>query len=79
MANSPSAQTTQARDSSGQSYIICKRKLGKLKVSELGFGCMRNSPGHCGPGMGRAISIRVIRDAYDRGIRFFDTAGVYDP
>jgi aryl-alcohol dehydrogenase-like predicted oxidoreductase len=55
------------------------RKLGGLEVSELGFGCMSNSPGHYGPGVERAQSIRVIRDAYDRGIRFFDTAEVYGP
>ena len=55
------------------------RKLGKLEVSELGFGCMSNSPGHYGPGVDRATSIRLIRDAYERGISFFDTAEVYGP
>ncbi|HEL4257162.1 TPA: aldo/keto reductase [Stenotrophomonas maltophilia] len=55
------------------------RKLGGLTVSELGFGCMSNSPGHYGPGVDRATSIRVIRDAYERGITFFDTAEVYGP
>ena len=55
------------------------RKLGGLQVSELGFGCMSNSPGHYGPGVDRAQSIRVIRDAYERGITFFDTAEVYGP
>ena len=55
------------------------RKLGGLQVSELGFGCMSNSSGHYGPGVDRAQSIRVIRDAYERGITFFDTAEVYGP
>ncbi|WP_460429044.1 aldo/keto reductase [Azotobacter armeniacus] len=55
------------------------RKLGSLEVSELGFGCMSNSPGHYGPGVDKAQSIRVIRDAYERGITFFDTAEVYGP
>lgn len=74
------AQTAQRRDSnSSQPYTIGKRKLGNLEVSELGFGCMSNSPGHYGPGVDRATSIRVIRDAYERGIRFFDTAEVYGP
>jgi aryl-alcohol dehydrogenase-like predicted oxidoreductase len=76
------AQTAQRRDGSGNSsqpYTIGKRKLGKLEVSELGFGCMSNSPGHYGPGVHRAQSIRVIRDAYERGITFFDTAEVYGP
>lgn len=72
-----STQTTQ--DSSNQPYAMRTRKLGGLTVSELGFGCMSNSPGHYGPGVDRATSIRVIRDAYERGIRFFDTAEVYGP
>lgn len=62
-----------------QGYTIRSRMLGNLKVSELGFGCMSNSGGHYGPGVDRAQSIRIIRDAYDRGIRFFDTAEVYGP
>lgn len=73
------AQTAQRSGSSSQTYTIGKRKLGKLEVSELGFGCMSNSPGHYGPGVDRATSIRVIRDAYERGITFFDTAEVYGP
>ena len=55
------------------------RKLGSLEVSELGFGCMGLSGGHYGPGVDRAQGIRVIRDAYDRGVTFFDTAEVYGP
>lgn len=73
------AQPSQRSVSSGQAYTIGKRKLGALEVSELGFGCMSNSPGHYGPGVDRATSIRVIRDAYERGITFFDTAEVYGP
>lgn len=73
------AQAARADGGSGQPYTIGKRKLGSLEVSELGFGCMSNSPGHYGPGVDRATSIRVIRDAYERGITFFDTAEVYGP
>ena len=75
--NSAAAQSRQ--NSSGQSYTMKRRKLGGLEVSELGFGCMSNSPGHYGPGVDKAQSIRVIRDAYERGITFFDTAEVYGP
>ncbi len=73
------AQTTHSIGTSGQPYTLGKRRLGGLEVSELGFGCMSNSPGHYGPGVDRAQSIRVIRDAYERGITFFDTAEVYGP
>jgi hypothetical protein len=55
------------------------RKLGSLEVSELGAGAMSISGGHYGPGVDRAQGIRVIRDAYERGVTFFDTAEVYGP
>ena len=55
------------------------RKLGRLEVSELGFGSMGLSAGHYGPGVERAQGIRVIRDAHERGVTFFDTAEVYGP
>src|SRR5688572_7970742 len=55
------------------------RKLGGLEVSELGLGIMGLSGGHYGPGVDRAQGIRVIRDAHERGVTFFDTAEVYGP
>ena len=55
------------------------RKLGGLEVSELGFGNMSLSGGHYGPGVDRPQGIRVIRDAHERGVTFFDTAEVYGP
>lgn len=55
------------------------RKLGRLEVSELGFGNMGLSGGHYGPGVDKAQGIRVIREAYEQGVRFFDTAEVYGP
>lgn len=61
-----------------QPYTMKTRKLGGLEVSELGFGCMSIS-GNYGPPVDRAQGIRVIRDAYERGITFFDTAEVYGP
>jgi aryl-alcohol dehydrogenase-like predicted oxidoreductase len=55
------------------------RNLGNLKVSELGFGNMGLSGGHYGPGVDRAQGIRLIRDAHEQGVTFFDTAEVYGP
>jgi aryl-alcohol dehydrogenase-like predicted oxidoreductase len=55
------------------------RNLGGLQVSELGFGCMGLSGGHYGPGVDRAEGVRMIRDAHDQGVTFFDTAEVYGP
>ncbi|WP_211949820.1 aldo/keto reductase [Cupriavidus yeoncheonensis] len=78
-ATPAAAQTAQRVGNREKAYTIRTRRLGGLTVSELGFGCMSNSPGHYGPGVDRATSIRVIRDAYERGITFFDTAEVYGP
>jgi len=54
------------------------RKLGKLEVSEIGFGAMSIS-GNYGPPADKAQGIEVIRAAYERGVTFFDTAEVYGP
>jgi aryl-alcohol dehydrogenase-like predicted oxidoreductase len=62
-----------------ETYTMKTRKLGALEVSELGFGNMGLSGGHYGPGVDRAEGIRVIREAYEHGVRFFDTAEVYGP
>src|SRR3954471_6244946 len=51
------------------------RKLGGLEVSELGFGCMSISANY-GPGVDKKQGLRVIRDAHERGVTFFDTAEV---
>jgi aryl-alcohol dehydrogenase-like predicted oxidoreductase len=57
-----------------------KRLLGKsgLEVSALGFGCMGLNFGY-GHALSDDESIRLIRDAFDRGVTFFDTAEVYGP
>lgn len=53
-----------------------KRKLGKLEVSAIGFGCMGLSFGY-GPAVDKQQGISVIRAAVERGVTFFDTAEVY--
>ncbi|MFJ3045622.1 aldo/keto reductase [Herbaspirillum chlorophenolicum] len=57
-----------------------KRILGKsgLEVSALGLGCM-GMTGVYGPGTDRKDMIRLILDAYERGITMFDTAESYGP
>jgi aryl-alcohol dehydrogenase-like predicted oxidoreductase len=56
------------------------RKLGKsgLEVSALGFGCMGLSFGY-GPALDRQKAITLIRDAFESGVTFFDTAEAYGP
>jgi len=55
-----------------------KRQLGRsgLEVSALGFGCMGLSYGY-GPGLDRTAGIQMIRNAFERGVTFFDTAEAY--
>jgi aryl-alcohol dehydrogenase-like predicted oxidoreductase len=57
-----------------------KRTPGKsgLEVSAIGFGCMglNFSYGHA---LSNPDAIKLIRDAADRGVTFFDTAEVYGP
>ncbi len=56
------------------------RKLGRggLEVSAIGFGCMGLSFG-LGPATEKQAAIRLIRDAYERGVTLFDTAEAYGP
>jgi aryl-alcohol dehydrogenase-like predicted oxidoreductase len=55
------------------------RTLGELEVSGVGFGNMGLSGGHYGPGVDTAQGVRVIREAHERGVTFFDPADVYGP
>ena len=54
------------------------RKLGTLEVSELGFGCM-NLATNYGDAAPIDAAIKVIREAHNKGVTFFDTAEVYGP
>jgi aryl-alcohol dehydrogenase-like predicted oxidoreductase len=56
------------------------RTLGQgLQVSAIGIGCMGMSQSY-GPNPGDRIDmIRVLREAVDAGVTFFDTAEVYGP
>jgi aryl-alcohol dehydrogenase-like predicted oxidoreductase len=54
------------------------RRLGKLKVSAIGFGCMGMSFGY-GPAGEKNEMIKILRAAVEEGITFFDTAEVYGP
>lgn len=55
-----------------------KRFLGKskLEVSEMGLGCMGMSSGY-GHSIPEEEAIKLIHEAYNLGVTFFDTAEVY--
>jgi aryl-alcohol dehydrogenase-like predicted oxidoreductase len=57
-----------------------KRKLGKsgLEVSAIGLGCMGMSFS-LGPPPPKDEMVKLLRQAVERGVTFFDTAEVYGP
>ncbi len=57
-----------------------KRTLGKngLEVSAIGFGCMGMSFG-LGQPMEKPAAIALLRETFDAGVTFFDTAEAYGP
>src|SRR3954462_8946023 len=54
------------------------RQLGTLQVSEIGAGAMSISANY-GPAADKDQGIKVLREAHERGVTFFDTAEVYGP
>ena len=54
------------------------RLLRNIEVSEIGMGCMAFSHGY-GKIPSEEYSIEAIRNAYQHGCTFFDTAEVYSP
>ena len=56
------------------------RELGRsgLHVSAMGLGCMGISFGYASK-LSKDDGVKLIRDAFERGINFFDTAEVYGP
>src|ERR1700693_393451 len=60
--------------------LICKEKQCKsnLEVSAMGLGCMGLNDAY-GPGPGKQEAISLIREAFESGVTFFDTAEAYGP
>lgn len=67
-----------ARASARSANAMPRRKLGALEVSAIGLGCMNLAWGF-GPPMDKQKAIQLIREAYERGVTFFDSAEVYGP
>lgn len=59
---------------------MLKRQLGKsaLQVSSMGLGCMGLSFAY-GPALEKKAAITLLRDAFDKGVNFFDSAEAYGP
>ena len=52
------------------------RKIGELEVSAVGYGCMGLSHAH-GYALEDADAVRVLREAFEAGYTYFDTATTY--
>lgn len=76
------AKAIQGNDLKTNAASIKHRTLGSgkhsLEVSALGLGCMGMSY-HRSFIPDKKVSIAVIRNAYDMGVNFFDTAEAYGP
>jgi aryl-alcohol dehydrogenase-like predicted oxidoreductase len=61
-----------------QINTLPKRKLGLLEVTAMGFGCM-NIAWAYGQPTEKEKAVQLIREVYENGVTFFDTAEVYGP
>jgi aryl-alcohol dehydrogenase-like predicted oxidoreductase len=76
--SSNTKDSNSVKSTSTAQLILPKRKLGSLEVSALGFGAMNVAYAY-GPPTNRKDAVRLIREAYENGATFFDTAEVYGP
>jgi hypothetical protein len=75
---SAEGRSTTGTGSARGSNKMKTRQLGTLTVSEIGAGAMSISANY-GPPADRSEGIKVLREAHQRGVTFFDTAEVYGP
>lgn len=76
--NSPNS--TALPSTNGYTKLPNQRRLGGLTVSSLGLGCQGFGQNMYGvPEPAKEQSIKVIRQAFDHGVTFFDTAEAYGP
>jgi aryl-alcohol dehydrogenase-like predicted oxidoreductase len=70
----------RSSNSSRKDTRMQTRELGRsgLQVSAIGLGCMGISQSY-GTRLPSEEGVRLIRDAVERGVTFFDTAEVYGP
>ena len=74
----PPSRNDDNNNNQKRAYKMKKRKLGLLEVSEIGAGAMSISANY-GPPADKSQGIKTLREAYESGVTFFDTAEVYGP
>lgn len=70
--------TTQLPFSTQLPFRILGKDSATLRVSALGLGCMGMSANHGVPPEEKAM-IKLLHEAYELGVRYFDTAEIYGP
>ncbi len=79
-AISVAANTPKQSASASKDKIPSQRKLGNLTVSALGLGCQGLGQNMYGvPQPSRQQVVRLVHQAFDHGVTFFDTAEAYGP
>ena len=78
MAHAAALSSPSATKNRQQPRSLPQRRLGSLQVSAIGLGCLP-MVGYYGGTYAKKDMIALIRRAYDSGVTFFDTAGVYGP
>lgn len=74
------ANTAKQVGSTFQDKIPNQRKLGNLTVSALGLGCQGLGQNMYGvPQPTREQAVKLLHQAFDHGVTFFDTAEAYGP
>jgi aryl-alcohol dehydrogenase-like predicted oxidoreductase len=74
-----SAQPSSRPASSTRLPSTERRKLGSLEVSSIGLGVQNMSRTYQTTVPSRPEMLRIIRQAYDSGVTFFDAAEAYGP
>lgn len=78
MAYAADTNTTPDTQGLRQDKQMEHRKIGSLKVSAIGLGCLP-MVGYYGGKYEKKDMIALIRRAFESGVTFFDTAEVYGP
>jgi aryl-alcohol dehydrogenase-like predicted oxidoreductase len=68
-----------ATPTSAGSQVLGRRRLGSLEVSSIGIGVQNNSRKYTTETPYRPEQIDLLRQAFDSGVTFFDTAEAYGP
>ncbi|MBF0752587.1 MULTISPECIES: aldo/keto reductase [unclassified Pasteurella] len=79
-ATSVVANTLNQGGLASEDKIPSQRQLGNLRVSSLGLGCQGLGQNmYAVPQPHRHHAVRLIHQAFDHGVTFFDTAEAYGP